>query len=31
MLVHQAALAIERWTGERAPVTEMWKAVGVRA
>jgi shikimate dehydrogenase len=31
MLVHQGALAIERWTGEEAPVTEMWKAVGVRA
>ena len=26
MLVHQAALAIERWTGEPAPVEEMWAA-----
>jgi shikimate dehydrogenase len=30
MLVHQAALAIERWTGERAPVEAMWKALGER-
>jgi shikimate dehydrogenase len=28
MLVHQAALAIEWWTGSQAPVEEMWKAVG---
>ncbi len=27
MLVHQAAFAIERWTGEQAPVEAMWKAV----
>jgi len=26
MLVHQAALAIERWTGRRAPVEAMWAA-----
>lgn len=25
MLVHQAALAIERWTGTPAPVEEMWR------
>jgi len=31
MLVHQAALAIELWTGEKAPVEEMWRAAGVRA
>ena len=30
MLVHQAALAIELWTGERAPVERMWD-VAVRA
>ncbi len=28
-LVHQAALAIERWTGRRAPVEAMWSAVEV--
>lgn len=27
MLVHQAALAIEHWTGRRAPVEAMWAAV----
>ena len=27
MLVHQAALALERWTGEAAPVEPMWAAV----
>ena len=27
MLVHQAALAIERWTGQPAPVEAMWAAV----
>lgn len=26
MLVHQAALALERWTGRPAPVEAMWKA-----
>ncbi len=26
-LVHQAALAIERWTGQRAPVEAMWSAL----
>jgi len=26
MLVHQAALAIERWTGQAAPVEAMWAA-----
>jgi shikimate dehydrogenase len=26
MLVHQAAIAIERWTGRSAPVEEMWQA-----
>jgi shikimate dehydrogenase len=26
MLVHQAAIAIEHWTGLEAPVEEMWKA-----
>jgi shikimate dehydrogenase len=26
MLVHQAALAIEQWTGQAAPVEAMWKA-----
>ena len=31
MLVHQAALAIERWTGQRAPVEAMWTAVRERA
>jgi shikimate dehydrogenase len=28
MLVHQAALAVERWTGRSAPVEAMWAAVG---
>jgi len=28
MLVHQAALAIERWTGRPAPLAAMWSAVG---
>jgi shikimate dehydrogenase len=28
MLVHQAALAVERWTGRAAPVEAMWEAVG---
>ncbi len=28
MLVHQAALQIERWTGFEAPVDAMWAAVG---
>ena len=27
MLVHQAALQIERWTGHRAPVDAMWASV----
>lgn len=27
MLVHQAALAVERWTGLAAPVQAMWRAV----
>jgi shikimate 5-dehydrogenase len=27
MLVHQAALALEQWTGEVAPVEAMWEAV----
>jgi shikimate 5-dehydrogenase len=27
MLVHQAALQIERWTGREAPVDAMWSAV----
>ena len=27
MLVHQAALAVERWTGRTAPVEAMWTAV----
>jgi shikimate dehydrogenase len=27
MLVHQAALAIEQWTGRTAPVEAMWAAV----
>lgn len=31
MLVHQAALAIERWTGAAAPVEEMWKAAASHA
>lgn len=31
MLVHQAALAIERWTGSPAPVDEMWAAAAARA
>ncbi len=28
LLVHQAALAVERWTGRPAPVEAMWAAVG---
>jgi shikimate dehydrogenase len=28
MLVHQAALQVEIWTGARAPLAEMWRAVG---
>jgi shikimate dehydrogenase len=28
MLVHQAALQVEIWTGSRAPLAEMWLAVG---
>jgi len=31
MLVHQAALALERWTGRPAPVEAMWGAVGPAA
>ena len=31
MLVHQAALALERWTGRAAPVEAMWAAVQARA
>ncbi len=27
MLVHQAALALERWTGRAVPVEAMWAAV----
>jgi len=27
MLVHQAALQVERWTGREAPVDAMWAAV----
>ncbi len=27
MLVHQAALALERWTGRAVPVESMWAAV----
>ena len=30
MLVHQAALAVERWTGQVAPVEAMWTAVHER-
>ncbi len=30
MLVHQAALAVERWTGRDAPVEAMWTAVRER-
>jgi shikimate dehydrogenase len=30
MLVHQAALQVEIWTGSRAPLPEMWRAVGRR-
>lgn len=30
MLVHQAALQIELWSGRRAPVEAMWDAVAVR-
>jgi shikimate dehydrogenase len=28
MLVHQGALAFERWTGKAAPIRAMWEAVG---
>jgi shikimate dehydrogenase len=28
MLVHQAALQVEIWTGRPAPLAEMWRAVG---
>jgi shikimate dehydrogenase len=28
MLVHQAALQVEIWTGSRAPLSEMWQAAG---
>jgi len=31
MLVHQAALAVERWTGRPAPVEAMWAAASSRA
>jgi shikimate dehydrogenase len=31
MLVHQAALALERWTGQRVPVEAMWDAARARA
>jgi shikimate dehydrogenase len=31
MLVHQAALALERWTGHPAPVEAMWAAVAPTA
>jgi shikimate dehydrogenase len=31
MLVHQAALAIERWTGREAPVDAMWAAATKRS
>jgi shikimate dehydrogenase len=27
MLVHQAAIAFEHWTGHPAPVAAMWQAV----
>jgi shikimate 5-dehydrogenase len=30
MLVHQGALALERWTGRVAPVEAMWAAVQAR-
>jgi len=30
MLVHQAARQVEIWTGTRAPLPEMWRAVGRR-
>jgi shikimate dehydrogenase len=30
MLVHQAALQVEIWTGSPAPLPEMWRAVGQR-
>ncbi|MHB1553895.1 MAG: hypothetical protein ACYCZP_08170 [Acidimicrobiales bacterium] len=30
MLVHQAALQIELWSGRHAPVEAMWDAVAVR-
>jgi shikimate dehydrogenase len=28
MLVHQAALQLETWTGQEAPVDAMWRAIG---
>jgi shikimate dehydrogenase len=31
MLVHQAALAVERWTGSEAPVEAMWEAAEAAA
>jgi shikimate dehydrogenase len=31
MLVHQAARQVEIWTGSRAPLPEMWRAVGRRS
>jgi len=31
MLVHQAALAVERWTGRAAPVEAMWEAAAAGA
>ena len=31
MLVHQAALQVERWTGREAPVDAMWAAVAAAA
>ena len=27
MLVHQAALQLETWTGQEAPVDAMWRAI----
>jgi shikimate dehydrogenase len=30
MLVHQAALAVEQWTGQAAPVAAMWSAAQAR-
>jgi shikimate dehydrogenase len=28
MLVHQAALQLETWTGQEPPVDAMWRAIG---